>query len=300
MHDSHIAAVDPGRRTVIRRAPILRATALVIAVAVLVGACGGDPAVPELTDPTEILQAAATTAATATAVHIGLTADGSLSFDVTGTGVGAPIELTDTTASVDLDLAGGDARATFAIPGLLGLRGELLVVDGTAWAKTSLTGARYLEFALGDALPGDPPATGAPTSTIAALTDFLARPELEPVKGADVDCGSTRCYGVSLELTADDVAALVGEATGTGGTGSGLPIPADLPFPIPDLGGVGLMLTVRVEKSTTRLAGLTATAAGEPAGAGVQRDLVLEVTFSKWDESVSISPPPADQVTDGG
>ena len=97
------------------------------------------------------------------------------------------------------------------------------------------------------------------------------------VKGDVVACGSEQCYTVSTELTAADL--------GTAGTGAlgGLPI---------DLTGASLKLTVRVEKDLPyHLAGLTAVLS-MPGGSTV----TVEMSASKWDEPVSISAPPADQV----
>lgn len=256
--------------------------------ATLVAACGGQQSVPELTDPTEILAAAAATTAAATSVRIDLTAAGELAIDLTGTGSGAPIELADTTVTADVDIEAGDARATFAIPGLLGLRGELIAVDGTAYAKTSLTGPLYQTFTLGEAAPTDPAASPDTASMLTALTEFLAQPGLDPVKGEDVECGTATCYAVTIELTPEELAAL-------GADGAELPIPSGLPIPIPDLGDFGLDLTVRVEKSTTRLAGLTA-----GVTMGTSGEATAEIRFTKWDEDVTISAPPADQVQGGG
>ncbi len=211
-----------------------------------------------------------------------------MSFDLTGTGTGAPLSLADTTATADLDIAGGDARATFALPGILGLRGELVAVDGTAWVKTTMTGPLYREVPLGGALPTDPGASPDTASMLEALSDFLEQPGLDPVKGEDVDCGTTTCYTVLIELTPEELAGL-------GDDGAELPIPTDLPIPMPDLGEFGIDLTIRVEKATTNLAGFTAVATAGEVG-----EVTAELTFSKWNEGVTITPPPADQIDSTG
>ncbi len=275
------------RRSPFRPWPAILA-ALVLPVALAAAACNSEPAASPLTDPTAILQAAATQTASATAVHLDLAADGELSVDLTGTGAGAPLSLADTTASADFDLAGGDVRATFALPGILGLRGELIAVDGTAWVKTTMTGPLYREVPLGGAVPTDPSASPDTASMLQALTDLLEQPGLDPVKGEDVECGTTTCYTVRIELTPEELAGL-------GGEGAELPIPTGLPIPIPDVGEFGIDLTIRVEKATTRLAGITAVAT-----AGETGELTAEVTFSKWNEAVTITPPPADQIDSNG
>jgi hypothetical protein len=155
--------------------------------------------------------------------------------------------------------------------------------------KTTLTGPLYQTMTLGEDLPVDPAASPDP-NMVAGLAEFLAQPGLDPVKGEDVDCGGTTCYTVRIELTPEELAALAG-----GDPGAELPIPSGLPLPVPDLGDVGLDLTVRVEKTTTRLAGLTVIVT-----TGVAGEVTVEVRFSKWDEDLSISAPPPDQVQGGG
>ena len=74
-------------------------------------------------------------------------------------------------------------KATFAVPALLGLAGEVIVVDGKAYVKTTITGP---------AVPGhrrptrrvDPSDT--PAKIIDNLGDLLTQPGVEPVKGDDV------------------------------------------------------------------------------------------------------------------
>lgn len=276
--------------------PITRATTghagltALLSALLLVVACGTPPA-PELTDPVAILEAAATQATTAQTVHVDVTAEGQLALDLTGAGSGAPIDLADTTASVDLDIAEGAAKATFAIPGLLGLRGELIAVDGAAYVKTSLTGPLYTQTAVGDVdTPPDAstPDPSAIAQMVTQLREVLTRPGVDPVKGEDVPCGTATCYTVTIQLTPAELAAL-------GADMGDLPVPTGLPIPIPDLADQTIDLTLRVAKDTTRLAGLTLA-----IGGGATGDLTAELTFSKWDEDLTITAPPADQIQPGG
>jgi hypothetical protein len=263
--------------------PRLSTLAGILVAALSVGACQSAPPAPELTDPNAILAAAVTKAASANSVRIDATADGTVTLDL---GFGAPseVDLSGTTVSADLDVEGGDARATFSAPNLLGITGELIVVDGTSYVKTSLTGPKYIAQPIGTEVPI--PSGGTIATFLQDLTGFLANPALDPVKGEDVACGSTTCYRVEISLTPEELAAL--------GAGE-LEAPAALPIPIPipDLSAATVDLAVLVAKDTTRLAGLEATV-DLGAGAGTA---TVDVTFSKWDEDVSISAPPADQVT---
>ncbi len=67
-----------------------------------------------------------------------------------------------------------------------------------------------------------------------------------------------------------------------------------VPIPLPDLATATVDLTVLVTKDTNRLAGVTA-----DADLGANGAAVLDLTFSKWDEPVSIAAPPPDQVAPG-
>jgi hypothetical protein len=251
--------------------------------ALTLGACQGAPAQPTLTDPRAILAAAVTSTSAAHTVRIDATADGTVTLDLLGMGTPSPIELAGTTAAADVDLEKGNARTTFSAPGLLGLTGELIALDGASYLKTTLTGALYQVLSTGSASPA--PSSEARNSILKGLTDLLADPALDPVKGDDAQCGNTTCYRVDLKLTPEDLAALgVGDLQAP----SGLPIPV----PIPDLSAASLDLSVLVAKDTTRLTGLKA-AIDLGGGAGVA---TVDVTFSKWDEAVTISAPPADQL----
>ena len=90
-----------------------RPAALVVAattLTILIAACGGAPAASPLSDPTAILQAAATQASTAKSVHVEVTAEGQVALDLMGTGTAQPIPLDGTTASIDLDIADQDLQ----------------------------------------------------------------------------------------------------------------------------------------------------------------------------------------------
>jgi hypothetical protein len=249
-------------------------------------ACQAAPTPSVLTDPREILAAAVTTTSAAKTVRIDATLDGTVTLDLLGIGTPSSVELTGTTVSADLDLGGGDTRATFSAPGLLGLTGELIVIDGTSYLKTTLSGTLYHVQPIGAAVPE--PSGAARATILKGITDLLANPALRPVKGEDTPCGGTTCYRVDIALTPADLAVL---GVGDLGTPAGLPIPIQLP----DLRAANIDLTVLVAKDTTRLIGLKAA-----ADLGVAGSATVDLTFSKWDEAVSISPPPPDQLAPPG
>jgi len=248
---------------------------LLAAASIVVSACGAASA-PALTDPKEIVLAAVRTGGTAKSVHVEATLDGSINADLTGSGAaGAAVSLTGTTASADVDITAGNAHATFSVPALLGLSGELIQIGDTSYVKTTLTGDKFTTQKGANSLPVNP---GGTKSLVENVGDFLSKPGVDPVKGDDVACGSTQCYTVKIELTPAELNALDG----------GAPMASQLPI---DLSAASLNLTIRVEKNTNRLAGLAASVA-----MGDQGSLTIDLSFSKWDEAVSVSAPPPDQV----
>ena len=83
----------------------------------------------------------------------------------------------------------------------LTLNGELIVVGGTAYLKTGITGPLYRSSPAADA-PFDPANAG---TIIDNLGDLLLEPGVSLIKGADTACGTQSCYTVTSDLTADDV-----------------------------------------------------------------------------------------------
>ena len=248
-----------------------RALFATAAVAFLVAACGTTPTGPALTDPREIVTAALTSTENAKSVHLAadVTGEATVALPMVG-GTGTQLDLTGTTANADIDFVKPAAHATFALKAGLTVNGEVIAVDGKTYLKTSATGLLFEESAAGAGL-FDPSIVG---DRIDNLGDILLKPGLDLVKGDDVACGSKQCYTVSAELTADDLGATAL---------TGVPV---------NLAGATLKLTIRVEKDLPyHLAGVTAVLS-QPDGA----ELTIDVTASKWDQPVTISAPPADQV----
>ena len=250
------------------------AIGLLAGVVIAVAGCGG-PSLPTLTDPIEIVTAGLKSIEGARTVHIEATLDGSINDELGGEGGPAPsLPVDGTTASADVDMAGGKARVVFSVPAFLNLDGELIQVGTTSFVKTSLSGPLYETQPVTDSLPLDP--TDA-AGLFEDVGDLFTAEGSNAVKGDDVDCSGKRCYAVTIELSADQVAGL-----GAGAVASQLPI---------DLAGASLAVTIRVEKDTYRLAGLRTV-----ASLGDQGALTLDLSMSKWDEPTVISAPPADQV----
>ena len=248
-----------------------RALLAVAALALVVSACGTTPTGPALTDPTAIVTAALKSTEAAKSVHLALTANGEATVALPiGGGTGTPLDLSGTTASADIDFVKPAAHATFALKAGLTINGEVIAVDGKTYLKSSLTGPLYEESAAGAGL-FDPSIIG---NLIDNLGDILLKPGVNLVKGDDVACGSMQCYTVSADLSADDLGATAL---------TGLPV---------NLQGAIVKVTARVEKDLPyHLAGVTMVLS-QPDG----NALTVDVTATKWDEPVTITAPPADQV----
>lgn len=256
-----------------RRIPAILAFAATFAL-VLTACNSGASSAPALTDPKEIVTAGLKATEAAKSVHLDLTLDGTISVVLPiGGSAATPINLTGTTASADVDFAKPALKATFSVPAMLGLAGELIAVDGKSYIKTSITGPLYQESA-GSVGPIDP----SKTSGIADnLGDILFQDGVTLVKGEDVACGSKQCYTVTAHLTSEQLGTTAARGI------SSLPM---------DLTGATLDLTLHVEKDLPHhLAGVTAVVTMADAS-----KVTAELTASKWDEPVTVTAPPADQV----
>ncbi|MFL5708397.1 MAG: LppX_LprAFG lipoprotein [Chloroflexota bacterium] len=240
-----------------------------------VGACqsSSPSSAPALTDPKEIVTAGLKATEGAKSVHVDVMLDGTVSVALPiGGGTATPVNVTGTTASADVDFAKPAARAVFAVPAMLGLAGEVIAVDGKSYIKTTITGPLYQESATSSA-PLDPSAAGGVVDNLDAL---LTKEGIVLTKGDDVACGSKQCYTVSADLSADQLGT-------SSGSLAGLPV---------DLTGASVALTMRVEKDApNHLAGVDAVVTMKDG-----TKLTINLTASKWDQPVTVTAPPADQV----
>jgi hypothetical protein len=241
--------------------------ALLVAAAMAFGGCGNST--PALSDPGEILTKAVEALQKAKSVHLEATVDGTLVLDLLGTGEASNLAVTGTSLGADLDIENGNADLKLAVPALLGLTADVIVVGEETYIKSTLTGPKFQRGSTTD--PGLPIDPTDPKQSLKDLQEWLAKPEVDPKKLADASCGSKTCYQVQIDLSAEDLKAL-----------------------IPDSGDVGdavAMLTILVEKDTLRPASMVVKVTATGLG-----DLTVAVSISKWDETLNITAPPADQV----
>jgi hypothetical protein len=248
-----------------------------LVTSLLLGACAAAPAAPPLTDPNEILIKSVETLAETKSVHFAASLTGTFTGDLMGSGQESEFKLDGTTAEGDLDISGKKFRLSFSVPSFLGLNGELIQVGQNTYVKTSLTGAKYSKETSTE-LPVDE--VTDPAKAGEGVREFLELPGVEPTKVADATCGDNKdCYQVEIDLSSEDLAGLASAAPAAGA----------------DLDEASMKITFGVEKETLRLSKITISMEAASQGSA---DLTLNMT--KWDESVSINEPPADQVTEGG
>ncbi|HEX7473963.1 MAG TPA: LppX_LprAFG lipoprotein [Candidatus Limnocylindrales bacterium] len=249
---------------------IRRLAACLAVVAIVAGACGGTSA-PALTDPKDILTQSVASLSTLKSAHVHLDVAGTFNADLQGTGTPTAIDLQGTTADMDIDLPNKKIHASFGVPALLGLSGDLIQIGSDQYIKISLVGPKYKKSTTPTSTTASSSPPTDPQTVIAGLKDGLSKLTTPPVKDADEKVGDQDCYKVTLKLTAADL------------SGAGAPLPSGTT-------GDGT-IDVWVRKNDLRPAKLLAT-----INAGTQGTLTVTVTISNIDSAVTIDAPPADQI----
>jgi len=243
------------------------------AIAIIAIACNKTAPSPALTDPKAIVTAGLHAAQAASSVHLDVRVDGSARISLPGIGAagsGTPVKLDGTTAAVDVDFAKPALHASFAVPSLFNLAGDVIAVDGKAYIKSTITGPLYT---VSQGAPADPAGVRA---LLTGLETAIGQPGVTLTKGADTPCGSGQCYVVTTKLTADQLGT-------NSGSIAGLPI---------DLTGATVDLTIFVEQAEpNHIAELKAVVTNADG-----TTMTIDVLASKWNEPVTISAPPPDQV----
>lgn len=247
---------------------------LLAAIAFVAVGCNKTAPSPALTDPKAIVTAGLDAAQAAHSVHLDVRVDGSARISLPGTGApagsGTPVKLDGTTAAVDIDFDKPALHATFAVPSLFNLAGDVIAIDGKAYIKSTLTGPLYQ---VSQGAPSDPAGVRA---LLSGLETAIGQPGVVLTKGADTQCGSGQCYTVTTKLTAEQLGTTTGSI-------AGLPV---------DLTGATVDLTLLVEQSDpNHIAELKAVVTNADG-----TTLTIDVLPSKWNQPVSISAPPPDQL----
>jgi hypothetical protein len=229
-------------------------------------------AAPAIADPKEIITQGVQATTALKSFHLSLAVDGTFSVPE----MGGTFALDGTKLEGDLDLKGQNVHLTFAVPALFGLSGEAIVIGSDTYVKTSMTGATWSKSttketdALSEAMD--------PEAAVAQVTEFLAKDGVVTEKLDDVDCGERTCYAVRLTIPSE----LLADAGGQVDVNPG------------DFLGDALVLDLRFDREKLWLTEVSTSVANESAGT-----FTATLTFSAFDETVTVSPPPADMVTQG-
>lgn len=265
----------------------MRSRALPIAIGILgvlvVGAlaafaiAGGQ----SLTDPAEILTRGAEATSGADSFHVALSVTGT----ITDPDTGANMPLDGVRVEGDVDIAGEAAHVTFAVPFLLGLSGEAIVLGEDVYLLSSLTGDKWVHTPATDESSPSPEPTD-PAEIADKVAEFLATEGVSAEKLNDEECGEDTCYHIRLTISEEALAAHPDAMPDMGEYGSFLP-EAALSGPV--------VMDLLFDRDGLWLRHVSTSAADPEAG-----DASLTLTLSDYNQSFDISAPPADQVTDEG
>jgi hypothetical protein len=269
------ARADAPTREVSITAMIRRFVPLFVVLSLLFAACGGAASPTPALDAREIITRGMDATAGLTSFHISASATGTVNVEQLGSG---GLNLKGTTLEGDIDIAGKKVALHFAVPPLLNVEGDAVVVDGAAYLKTTLTGPKWMKESTSDvgASASDVP---DPKSAIDELAAFLDKDGVEAKKLDDAACGDQTCYQVELTIPA----ALLNDAAADAG-----PLPsASLDEPV--------VVNLKFDREKLYLTSASTTVESAEAGS-----LTLDISLSKFNEATSISAPPADQVDESG
>ena len=246
--------------------------ALVATLSLVLAACSSTPAAPALTDPKEIVTKGVTSLVDVKSFEF----TGSFSGNVKAPQMGN-FDLSTIKMAGAVDVTNKNLRFSLDAPTLLGTKVDAVVIGGYAYYKIAGAMAAMVPGAVADkytkvAVPtasGNPAAAATDvTKLVAQLNEALGKLPSPLSKGADEKCGDGDCYHFSTILTAAQARALDPSTTLDG----------------------DVTLDLWTRKSDYRPAKLTLGLTSAQLGSfGVTVEL-------KYDVSVSVAAPPADQV----
>jgi hypothetical protein len=237
-------------------------------VALALAACTGAPAI---TDPVEIITQGVEATGNLKSFHMSLAVDGTF----TDAGSGGSFALNGTSLEGDFDLASKNVKLTFAVPAFLGLTGDVMVIGTDTYIRTSMTGEKWSK----STRAADDPVAEAmdPEKALEDVRTFLAKEGVVTEKLDDVECGDRTCYAVRVTIPAE-LLADAGDAVDMDPTAA---------F------GEALVLNLRFDREKLWLTEVSTEVTGEAVGT-----INATLSFSGFDEAVTLSPPPADEVTE--
>jgi hypothetical protein len=254
---------------------VRKLTPVALVSLLVLAACGTQGAAP-IEDPEEILAQSVEAMAGVDSVHFVVALDG----DVNVPEMGGALSLNGTELEGSLAMDGSAGQFTFAMPALLGLTGEMRLVDGEGFVKTSMTGPLWMRQPIAEG-EGDPIAQAAdPQAALEELREFLAEDGVTLEKLDDVECGESTCYHLRLDidgevfLNADEAASAAPEV-------------------LDALGAAGMTFDLEIDTETLHMTGVSTAFENEEMGS-----LELSFTFDGFGDPVDVEAPPSDEVTD--
>ena len=284
-----------------RRLVAFAATALLA-----LAACSGGATATPIADPSEIVTQSLDALSKAKTVHARADVTGTLPFDAgallgglsgdsgTPSASGASMDLGGTYVEATVDIAGRKGTITLAVPFLLGTKVDVIMDGDTTYTRVSLMGDKWQKSVASPEPGASPSPSDDLASMVADVQKALADPAITTEKLADEKCGDVDCYHVRITAPASALAAdASGLASGLGGELGGLAegLASPAPGASPLMGG-DVTIDWWARKSDLRPVKIVLGTTAEGATVGVT------VTLDKWDEPVTVTPPPADQVTD--
>jgi hypothetical protein len=233
-----------------------------------------------LTDPAEILTRGAEATSEADSFHVALTVAGSIEDPDTG----ASTPLDGVAVEADVDLANEAAYVTFAVPFLLGLSGEAIVLGEDMYLMSSLSGDKWIHTASSEGHPTPEPSS--PAEIADKVNEFLATEGVSAETLADEECGEDTCYHIRVSISEEARAAHPDPMPDMGEYGSFLP---DDAFSGP------VVMDLLFERDGLWLRQVSTSAADPESG-----DASLTLILTQYNEKFEITAPPADQVADQG
>ena len=241
--------------------------AIIASLSMVIAACSSTPSAPPLTDPKEILTQAVVSLNTVKTLEFTGTFTGSIAAAQLGN-----FDLSTITMSGSLDIPNKKAKFNVDAPTLLGTKVDALLLDQTAYLKIAgpfaavahVQSDKYTKTTI-PASSDNPTDVAKTVNDVKAALDKLPTP---PVKDADEKCGDLDCYHVSLKLSAADLKTLDSTSTLNG----------DVTVDI---------WSRKIDYRPAKIVfGVTTTDLGTFS-------MTMEI---KYDVSVSVDAPPADQV----
>jgi len=213
----------------VTRLPKTALALIALASVVIASGCSGSsgtPTPPPITDPSEVITKSVAVVPAVKSLHLKLEVSGKVNTGALtggssgGLGLSGNFDLAGTTLEGDLDVTKLATDLKFSVPGVLGLTGEAIVVDGNLYYKTSLTGAKFTMSKLSDTVPVSIPSPGALASAditggIASLRKTLDDAGAKATLMPDDKVNGKDAYHVSISVPVDAINTML---AGQGGS----------------------------------------------------------------------------------